>query len=129
MSATDTSPSLSTPPTPDGPASAAAKAVELIAQQYRDAIAGLLEIMPLLKYDSRQTRPLSESATASYREQPLDAFCRRDSLSEDFVFPKTKDSPTHRLKFARPFDIPLPVRNAFGVPVGCVRGGCTTIAA
>jgi hypothetical protein len=329
MSATDTSPSLSTPPTPDGPAAAAAKAVELIAQQYRDAIAGLQAIMPLRKYDSRQTRriaasakfapglieptiamvtsaslmkdrnlfnveeadsllsivnspsaaseasccanlyawsafteerdgalatvqclhhttlhlrqgrgearhrrvgwrrllkqrgdltaqlqcelrpgshpdaspdpgrtaarregspgapsgraqnrragkrrrplrqsprrrneevapvyaaphwpgggrrfpgdsfgvpgvrsaPLSESATASYREQPLDAFCRRDSLSEDFVFPKTKDSPTHRLKFARPFDIPLPVRNAFGVPVGCVRGGCTTIAA
>ncbi|HXH91906.1 MAG TPA: hypothetical protein VNN25_10025 [Thermoanaerobaculia bacterium] len=56
MSATDTSPSLSTESTPDGPAAAAAKAVELIAQQYRDAIAGLLTIMPLLKYDSRQTR-------------------------------------------------------------------------
>ena len=62
MSATDIPPSLSTPPTPDGPASAAAKAVELIAQQYRDAIAGLLTIMPLLKFDSRQTRRIAASA-------------------------------------------------------------------
>ena len=62
MSVTDTSPSLSTPTTPDGPASAAAKAVELIAQQYRDAIAALQTIMPLLKYDSRQTRRIAASA-------------------------------------------------------------------
>src|SRR5258708_33332971 len=65
MSATDIPPSLSTPTTPttpDGPASAAAKAVELIAQQYRDAIAGLQTIMPLLKYDSRQTRRIAASA-------------------------------------------------------------------
>ena len=40
----------------------AAKAVELIAQQYRDAIAGLAAIMPLLKYDSRQTRRIAASA-------------------------------------------------------------------
>jgi len=62
MSVTDTSPSLSTPTTPDGPAAAAAKAVELIAQQYRDAIAALQTIMPLLKYDSRQTRRIAASA-------------------------------------------------------------------
>src|SRR5258708_30801054 len=62
MSATDIPPSLTTPTTPDGPAAAAAKAVELIAQQYRDAIAGLLTIMPLLKFDSRQTRRVAASA-------------------------------------------------------------------
>ena len=67
MSVTDTSPSLSNPTTPDGtnpdgPAAAAAKAVELIAQQYRDAIAGLQTIMPLLKFDSRQTRRVAASA-------------------------------------------------------------------
>ena len=62
MSETDTSPSLSTPTTPDGPAAAAAKAVELIAQQYRDAIASLQTIMPLLKFDSRQTRRIAASA-------------------------------------------------------------------
>ena len=49
-------------PTPDGPAAAAAKAVELIAQQYRDAIAVLQAIMPLLRFDSRQTRRVAASA-------------------------------------------------------------------
>ena len=62
MSVTDTSPSLSTPTTTDGPAAAAAKAVELIAQQYRDVIAALQAIMPLLKFDSRQTRRIAASA-------------------------------------------------------------------
>jgi hypothetical protein len=62
MSVTDTSPSLSTPTTPDGAAAAAAKAVELIAQQYRDVIAALQAIMPLLKFDSRQTRRIAASA-------------------------------------------------------------------
>jgi hypothetical protein len=62
MSVTDTPPSLSTPPTPDGPAAAAAKTVELIAQQYRDAIATLQAIMPLQKFDSRQTRRVAASA-------------------------------------------------------------------
>ncbi len=56
-------PSPSTPPpTSDGPAAAAAKAVEEIAQQYRDAIAVLQAIMPLLKFDSRQTRRVAASA-------------------------------------------------------------------
>jgi len=56
-------PSPSTPPpSPDGPASAAAKAVEEIAQQYRDAIATLQAIMPLLKFDPRQTRRIAASA-------------------------------------------------------------------
>ncbi len=56
-------PSPSTqPPTPDGAAATAAKAVELIAQQYRDAIATLQAIMPLLKFDSRQTRRVAASA-------------------------------------------------------------------
>jgi hypothetical protein len=40
----------------------AAKAVELIAQQYRDAIAALQAIMPLLKYHSRKTRRIAASA-------------------------------------------------------------------
>src|SRR5258708_14442416 len=65
MSATDIPPSLptpTTPTTPDGPAAAAAKAVELIAHQYRDAIAGLLTLMPLLKFDSPQTRRIAASA-------------------------------------------------------------------
>ena len=62
MSVTDTPPSLSTPPTPDGPAAAAAKSVEQIAQQYRDGIAALQTIMPLLKFDSRQVKRVSASA-------------------------------------------------------------------
>ena len=62
MSVTDTSPSLSTSTTPDGAAAAAAKAVELIAQQYRDALAALQTIMPLLKVDSRQTRRVAANA-------------------------------------------------------------------
>jgi hypothetical protein len=84
MSANDTSPSLSTPSTPDGPASAAAKEVELIAQQYRDAIAGLLEIMPLLKYDSRQTRRIAASAKfAPGLIEPTIAMVTSSSLAKE----------------------------------------------
>jgi len=84
MSVTDTSPSLSTPTTPDGPAAAAAKAVELIAQQYRDAIAALQTIMPLLKFDSRQTRRVAASAKfAPGLIEPTIAMVTSASLMKD----------------------------------------------
>ena len=84
MSVTDTSPSLSTPTTPDGPAAAAAKAVELIAQQYRDAIAALQTIMPLLKFDSRQTRRVAASAKfAAGLIEPTIAMVTSASLMKD----------------------------------------------
>ena len=84
MSVTDTSPSLSTPTTPDGPAAAAAKAVELIAQQYRDAIAALQTIMPLLKFDSRQTRRIAASAKfAPGLIEPTIAMVTSASLMKD----------------------------------------------
>jgi hypothetical protein len=84
MSVKDTFPSLSTPTTPDGPASAAAKAVELIAQQYRDAIAGLQAIMPLLKFDSRQTRRVAASAKfASALIEPTIAMVTSASLAKE----------------------------------------------
>src|SRR5664279_5695496 len=89
MSVKDTSPSLSTPTTPDGtnpdgPAAAAAKAVELIAQQYRDAIAGLQAIMPLLKFDSRQTRRVAASAKfASALIEPTIAMVTSASMMKD----------------------------------------------
>jgi len=89
MSVKDTSPSLSTPTTPDGtnpdgPAAAAAKAVELIAQQYRDAIAALQTIMPLLKFDSRQTRRIAASAKfAPGLIEPTIAMVTSASLMKD----------------------------------------------
>src|ERR1019366_2518504 len=84
MSVKDTFPSLSTPTTPDGPASAAAKAVELIAQQYRDAIAGLQAIIPLLKFVSRQTRRVAASAKfASALIEPTIAMVTSASLAKE----------------------------------------------
>src|ERR1019366_1600833 len=89
MSVKDHPPSLSTPttpdgPNPDGPAAAAAKAVELIAQQYRDVIAALQAIMPLLKFDSRQTRRIAASAKfAPGLIEPTIAMVTSASLMKD----------------------------------------------
>jgi hypothetical protein len=58
--------------------------VELIAQQYRDAIAGLQAIMPLLKYDSRQTRRIAASAKfAAGLIEPTIAMVTSASLAKE----------------------------------------------